>query len=162
MFQNELLISDTHGHFAVSKASLSEEIPDELSVDSTDYDNCDSCSDYEVHLSSDEDSKWEDIMEDSGAPMFQFVDPVAEKLDAAVRSGFLDKEHIFYKLVSSALEFLSYDHSQGKKYRWDPTVVRWSRSLLQLGKSKTLNFVRGPGGFKACKETKRSQTGSTH
>ena len=39
LFQNELLISDTHGHFAVSKASLSEEIPDELSVDSTDYDN---------------------------------------------------------------------------------------------------------------------------
>ena len=36
-------------------------------------------------------------------------------------------------------------------------MVRWARSLLRLGKSRTFNFVRGPGGFNACKE-KRKQT----
>lgn len=108
---------------------------------------------------NDEDSDWEDVTEDSGYRRFQFADPVAEMLDSVVQSGVLPREHIFYKLVSGALEYVSYDHSKGEKYRWDPTLVRWARSLLRLGKSRTFNFVRGPGGFNAGKD-KRTHTSS--
>lgn len=147
------LTSSAHGHTTVSKAFLATECPDELLSDSTDSD---SCSDYTVHSSSDndDDSDWEDVREDSGAPRFQFADPVAEMLDAAVHNGALPREHIFYKLVSGALEYVLYDHSRGEKYKWDPTLVRWARSLLRLGRSRTFNFLRGPGAFNASKEKK--------
>lgn len=75
------------------------------------------------------------VREDSGAPRFQFADPVAEMLDAAVQSGALSREQILYKLVSGALEYVLYDHSLGEKYRWHPTLVRWARSLLRLSRS---------------------------
>lgn len=126
------LISGTHGNSAVSTALF----PDVLSSLSSDFTDSDSCSDYKVHSSSDidEDSDWEDVTEDSGALRFQFADPVAEMLDSVVQSGVLPREHIFYKLISGALEYVSYDHSRGQKYKWDPTLVRWARSLLRLGK----------------------------
>lgn len=126
------LISGTHGNSAVSTALF----PDVLSSLSSDSTDSDSCSDYKVHSSSDidEDSDWEDVTEDSGALRFQFADPVAEMLDSVVQSGVLPREHIFYKLISGALEYVSYDHSRGQKYKWDPTLVRWARSLLRLGK----------------------------
>lgn len=114
---------------AVSTVSLSTEGPDEL-------DDCrgsDSCSDYEVHSNSgndDDSDSWEDVTEDSGARRFQFVDPVAEMLDSVVQSGVLPREHIFYKLVSSALKYGSYDHSKGEKYQWDPTVVGRDRFFV--------------------------------
>lgn len=76
----------------------------------------------------DDSDSWEDVTEDSGARRFQFVDPVAEMLDSVVQSGVLPREHIFYKLVSSALKYGSYDHSKGEKYQWDPTVVGRDRS----------------------------------
>lgn len=108
---------------AVSTVSLSTEGPDQL-------DDCRG-SDYEVHSNSgndDDSDSWEDVTEDSGARRFQFVDPVAEMLDSVVQSGVLPREHIFYKLVSSALKYGSYDHSKGEKYQWDPTVVGRDRS----------------------------------
>lgn len=154
------LTSSAQVHSTVSTAFLATEFPDGLLSDSTDSD---SCSDYTVHSSSDndDDSDWEDVREDSGAPRFQFADPVAEMLDAAVHSGALTREHIFYKLVSGALEYVLYDHSRGEKYKWDPTLVRcMARSLLRLGRSRTFNFLRGPGGFNASK-AKRKRTSST-
>lgn len=153
---NSSLISSTNSYTAVSTASFSTWDPDVLANDCTDSD---SCSDYEMHSNSgnDEDSDWEDVTEDSGYRRFQFADPVAEMLDSVVQSGVLPREHIFYKLVSGALEYVSYDHSKGEKYRRDPTLVRWARSLLRLGKSRTFNFVRGPGGFNAGKD-KRTHT----
>ena len=97
------LTSSAHGRSAVSTAFLASEFHNGLLSDSTDSD---SCSDYTVHSSSDydDDSVWEDVREDSGAPRFQFADPVAEMLDAAVHSGALPREHIFYKLISGAPE----------------------------------------------------------
>ena len=111
---------------------------------------------------NDDDSDREDVMEDSGARRFQFVDPVAEMLDSVVQSGVLPREHIFFKLVSGALKYVSYDHSKGEKYQWEPTVVRWARSLLRLGKSRTFNFLRGPGGFNACKGKKKTNVQQPH
>ena len=68
----------------------------------------------------DDDSDWEDVTEDSGYRRFQFADPVAEMLDSwsVVQSGVLPREHIFYKLVSGALEYVSYDHSKGARTWW--------------------------------------------
>ena len=125
------LTSSAHGHSTFSTAFLATEFPNGPFSDSTD------CSDYTVHCSSDsdDDCDWEDVREDSGAPRFHFADPVAKMLDAAVHSGALLREHIFYKLVSGALEYVLYDHSRGEKYKWDPTLVRWARSLLRLGTS---------------------------
>lgn len=149
--------STLHSNSTVSTTLLATEFPDGLLSDSTDSD---SCSDYTVHSNSDndDDSDWEDVREDSGAPRFQFADPVAEMLDSAVQSGLLPREHIFYKLVSGALEYVLYDHSKGEKYKWDPALVRWSRSLLRLGRSRTFNFLRGPGGFNATKGKKGKGT----
>ena len=78
----------------------------------------------------DDDSYWKDVTKDSGARRFQSVDPVAEMLDSVVQSGVLPREHIFYKLVSSALKYGSYDHSKGEKYQWDPTVVGRDRFFV--------------------------------
>lgn len=64
---------------------------------------------------SDDDSDREDVTEDRGARRFQFVDPAIEMLDSVVQSGVLPREHIFYKLVSGALKYVSYDHSKGEK-----------------------------------------------
>ena len=103
------------------------------------FSDSDSCSDYELHsIDVDDDLDGEDVIEDSGAARLQFVDPVAEALDSVGHSGILPKEHIFYKLVSSVLEYVSYNHTRREKYQWDPTVVRWARSLLRLGKSRTV------------------------
>ena len=73
---------------------MATEFPARLLSDSTDSD---SCSDYTVHSSSDndDDSDWEDVREDSGAPRFQFADPVAGMLDAAVHSEALTKESTY-------------------------------------------------------------------
>ena len=149
------LTSSADDHSTVSAT----EFPDGLLGDSTDSD---SCSDYTAHFSSenDDNSDWEDVREDSGAPRFQFADPVAEMLDAAVHSGALPREHIFYKLVSGALEYVLYDHSRGEKYKWGPTLVRWARSLLRLGRSRTFNFLRGPGGFNASRGKKTPESSS--
>ena len=99
------LTSSAHGHSTVPTAFLETEFPNGLLSDSTDSD---SCSDYTVRSSSesDDDSDWGDVREDSGAPRFQFADPVAEMLDAAVHTGALPREHIFYKLVFAALEYV--------------------------------------------------------
>ena len=153
------LTSSAHGHSKVSTTFSATEFPDGLLSDSTDSD---SCSDYTAHFSSDndDDSDWEDVREDSGAPRFQFADPMAEMLDAAVHNGALPRERIFYKLVSCALEYVLYDHSRGEKYKWDPTLVRWARSLLGLGRSRTFNFLRGPGGFNASRGKKTRESSS--
>ncbi len=147
-FENDaLLISSTGNQNPIPATNLLEQFSDSDS---------DSCSDYELHsIDVDNDSDEEDVLQDSGAVRFQFVDPVAEMLDSVVQSGVLPKEHIFYKLVSSVLEYVSYNHTRGEKYQWDPTIVRWARSLLRLGKSRTYNFLRGPGGFNTPKEVKR-------
>ena len=70
------LTSSADDHSTVSAT----EFPDGLLGDSTDSD---SCSDYTAHFSSenDDDSDWEDVREDSGAPRFQFADPMAEMLE---------------------------------------------------------------------------------
>ena len=103
--------STSHGHSTASTELFATEFSDELLNDSGDSD---SCSDYTVHSNNDDDSDWEDVMEDSGTPRFQFVDPVAEMLDSAMHSGVLPKYHIFYKLISGALEYVSYNHSRGE------------------------------------------------
>ena len=109
------LISSTYGPTAVSTELLSAEFPEGLS--SGYADDSDSCSDCEVHSSSDddEDSDWEDVTEDSGAQRFQFADPVAEMPDSVVQSGVLPREHIFYKLVSGALEYTDRMTIQGER-----------------------------------------------
>ncbi|CAH3188641.1 unnamed protein product [Porites evermanni] len=133
---NSILISSTNSDTAVSTASFSTWDPDVLANDCTDSDIS---SDHEMHSNSgnDDDSDWEDVTEDSGYCRFQSADPVAEMLDSVVQSGVLPREHIFYKLVSGALEYVSYDHSKEEKYRWDPTLDKRTHTS-----SKPIDFSR--------------------
>ena len=98
-------VTSPNSFSALPTASLSTEGPDGLD-DSRDSDTY---SDYEAHSNSgnDDGSDWEDVTEDGGAHRFQFADPVAEMLDSVVQSGVLPREHIFYKLVSGALKYVS-------------------------------------------------------
>ena len=158
---NSILISSTNSDTAVSTASFSTWDPDVLANDCTDSDIS---SDHEMHSNSgnDDDSDWEDVTEDSGYCRFQSADPVAEMLDSVVQSGVLPREHIFYKLVSGALEYVSYDHSKEEKYRWDPTLVCWARSLLRLGKSRTFNFCSRTWWFQCRQGQKNTHVKQTH
>ena len=89
--------------------------------------------------------------------IYKFTDPVCEKLQEFLESGYLSTQHIFYKLIKNAVEFVvstSSSSSWEGQFRWDPRILGFLDTIEYYGHEATVHLLRGQGFYKTAGERK--------
>lgn len=79
------------------------------------------------------------------------MDPVCAKLQDFLQNGYLSREHIFYKLIKNAVDFVisvNNDFSKENQFEWDSEILEFLDSVEHYGHEATINLLRGPGFYK--------------
>ena len=92
--------------------------------------------------------------------IYRFTDPVCEKLQEFLQSGYLSKQHIFYKLIKNALEFVvsTNSTSNDKMFQWDAEILEFLDTLEYYGHESTVQLLRGPGFYKTADKGKADRS----
>jgi hypothetical protein len=92
--------------------------------------------------------------------IYRFTDPVCEKLKEFLQSGYLSKQHIFYKLIKNALEFVvsTNSTSKDKMFQWDAEILEFLDTLEYYGHESTVHLLRGPGFYKTADKGKADRS----
>ena len=82
---------------------------------------------------------------------------MCEKLQEFLESGYLCTQHIFYKLIKNAVEFVvstnSFSSMEGQ-FQWDPEILEFLDTIEYYGHEATVHLLRGPGFYKTAGERK--------
>ena len=76
---------------------------------------------------------------------------MCEKLQQFLESGYLSREHIFYRLIKNAVNFVVSTNSTSSKdgqFQWDPEILEFLDTLEYYGHEATIHLLRGPGFYK--------------
>ena len=83
--------------------------------------------------------------------IYTSMDPVCTKLQDFLQCGYLSREHIFYKLIKNAVDFVTAvnnDFSKENQFEWDSEILEFLDSIEHYGHEATVNLLRGPGFYK--------------
>ena len=83
--------------------------------------------------------------------IYTSMDPVCAKLQDFLQCGYLSREHIFYKLIKNAVDFVTAvnnDFSKENQFEWDSEIFEFLDSIEHYGHEATVNLLRGPGFYK--------------
>ena len=70
------------------------------------------------------------------------------KLEDFLQCGYLSREHIFYKLIKNAVDFVTAvnnDFSKENQFEWDSEILEFLDSIEHYDHEATVNLLRGPG-----------------
>ena len=75
----------------------------------------------------------------------EVLDPVVVALPRELQTGNLEKDHIFYKVITNAIESAQTSGDARQQFSHDKDVMLFSKTLGFHSHDKIMNLLRGPG-----------------
>ena len=84
-----------------------------------------------------------------GVKRVTILDPVAEKLQCFLNSGFLARDSMFYSLLENSVNYVYWLNERKRnhsiQFQWDGEVLQFIETLEYHGGRRVVNLLRGSG-----------------